>query len=157
VTLGGDTLTSRAAVLGVDVGPPVVLGAFGSADSNRVNVVFDEPVNPTNAVDLSHYSIGGLAISAARLAFPNTVILTTANQVPGTSYTLHVQGVMDLLGNVSSGVDVGFRGATLQMGGLRVDLWTNITGSSISDLTGSVHFARSSDFHTSGGVLGGFA
>jgi len=82
-----------------DTDPPLLSGAT-AADANHVVVEFNEPINPTDAGNPSNYTIAGLSISAADVLTGNrSVRLTTTNMSDGTSYTLAVSNVRDVVGN----------------------------------------------------------
>jgi len=93
----------------LDVVPPRLLRARGDASLERVIAGFAvggcagfPGLDPDSAQDPSNYSFaGGLTVSNADLE-PNgtTVILTTSRQRPDTLYTLSVQGISELSGNV---------------------------------------------------------
>lgn len=85
-----------------DVTPPVVLSAVAVGDPNQVVVDFSEPLEETSAEQLLNYAISdGIVLSAASLdANQRTVRLTTSTLSEGVQYTLTVNGVEDLAGNV---------------------------------------------------------
>lgn len=63
-------------------------------DARLVDVIFNETVDPISAVIPGNYAISPtLAVVAVALTSPNSVRLTTARQVNGTTYTLTVSGV----------------------------------------------------------------
>ncbi|MBN1948772.1 MAG: hypothetical protein JW784_03440, partial [Candidatus Cloacimonetes bacterium] len=68
-----------------------------------VNLIFSESLDETSAETTTNYSIQPeLNISAANLS-GNRVTLTTAEQTPGQLYTVSVNNVEDLAGNVIAG------------------------------------------------------
>lgn len=71
---------------------------------NQVRVGFSEPMLMTNgsagALNPANYTITGLTILSVAQDGEQAVILTTSNQTTGVSYTLEVQNVQDLDGNV---------------------------------------------------------
>jgi PKD repeat protein len=78
-----------------------LITAARAEDANHVVVDFNEPLNSTEAGDASNYTIGGLSIASAALLGDNrSVRLATSTMVDGTSYTLAVSHVRDLIGNV---------------------------------------------------------
>jgi hypothetical protein len=96
------TALSSGALLsvGADTNPPVLLGA-DSLFPGEVRVTFSEGVRPDTATNTANYAItrpgGSLAISAARVGSDAAeVILTTAAQTLGTTYTVTANGVRDL-------------------------------------------------------------
>lgn len=80
---------------------PAPVSAAAVTDTS-VDVVFSEQVEKVSAETLANYSITpALAISGAVLQADGiTVRLTTAKQVKGTQYTITVNGVKDISGNV---------------------------------------------------------
>ncbi|MDW7980201.1 MAG: lamin tail domain-containing protein, partial [Verrucomicrobiales bacterium] len=93
---------SSNAVLSVapDTNPPVLLRAFAMFPS-EVLVVFSEGLRPDTATNVANYTItnrlGQLAVTAARFGEHNSqIILSTAAQVEGETYTLIVNNVRDL-------------------------------------------------------------
>ncbi len=105
VTVGnpaGDT-NSRTAELTVlaDTVAPVLTQI--SAMSTQVVVTFSGPVDATTAALASNYRIGGVTVTGAAVNPANAaqVVLTTGGGLAfGTAYTLTVNGVQDLFGNV---------------------------------------------------------
>jgi len=88
VTSGGDTT------------PPTINSANASNETT-VGIIFSEGLDQTTAETLSNYSISpALSISDATLQNNNQVILTTGSQESGTAYTVTVNNVEDLNGNV---------------------------------------------------------
>jgi hypothetical protein len=102
LALGGATVTSAEATLTVDVTPPTVVRALATVDRSfdHVTVMFSEPVTARTATNAANYAIAGLSISSARLSGSGTnVVLKTGALTPGTSYTLTVNGIQDMVGN----------------------------------------------------------
>jgi alpha-L-arabinofuranosidase len=98
--------SSSNAVLHVtpDTTPPTLVAALSIA-TNKLQVVFSEPLNPASVVNLSNYLINGpggpTGGTAASLdSSGTTVTLTIPPLVLGASYTLTVNGVSDIAGNV---------------------------------------------------------
>ena len=115
-----DPFRNEALFAGVapdDDTPPQVVGVRAS-DVTTVVIDFSEPVD-ASAADPSLYVIEDdsgepLAVAAAELASAGTqVVLTTAPMTGGTPYTLSVNGVIDLNGNVLTVDSSGFAGVTL--------------------------------------------
>mgnify|MGYP000221110869 CR=1 FL=1 len=104
----GQTLTSTNAILTViqDTVPPTV--AYYTMpkinlNPNEVKLLFSEPVAASTAQNTANYQIFAtpantpLAVTAATLQpDERTVALTTADQTPGTTYRVVVNGVTDL-------------------------------------------------------------
>jgi len=88
ITTGGDTT------------PPTINSANASNETT-VGIIFSEGLDQTTAETTSNYAISpALSISDATLQNNNQVILTTATQESGTVYTVTVNNVEDLNGNV---------------------------------------------------------
>ncbi|MEK7729690.1 MAG: Ig-like domain-containing protein [candidate division KSB1 bacterium] len=79
-----------------DTTPPTLVSAR-ALDQNQVEVQFSEPITAASAVKISNYGFQpALAINAAILQTNSrTVILNTAKQADGTTYTLSVQNIFD--------------------------------------------------------------
>jgi hypothetical protein len=85
-----------------DVTAPVIDAVFSVGDPNRVTVIFSEAVDPVTAEQAGNYAVsGGITVSAALLGGDGrTVILTTSELSAAVTYTLTVNNVEDLAGNV---------------------------------------------------------
>lgn len=92
-----------------DVVPPRLLRVRGDATLERLIVTFavggcsgSPGLDPSSAQDPFNYSVsGGIMVSNAQLEASGTnVVLTTSRQTPNTYYTLRVEGVTDLSGNM---------------------------------------------------------
>lgn len=107
--------------------PPTIAKAR-AIGADRVLVRFDEPVEAISALDMTRYSIDGLAIRGVvfsgdparrRLAFNPTlaprqreaVLLDTSPMQDGMTYALVVDGVKDLSGNAATAT-VAFTGVS---------------------------------------------
>ncbi len=91
---------------GIDTTPPVAVSAV-SVNSTAVDVVFSEQLDRTAAENTVNYAIAPeLAVSGAALQPDGkTVRLTTQPQGWGTQYTLTVNSVSDVSGNIISGTE----------------------------------------------------
>jgi len=88
VTSGGDTT------------PPTINSANASNETTA-SIIFSEGLDEATAETVSNYAISpSLNISDATLQNNNQVILTTDSQESGTAYTITVNNVEDLNGNV---------------------------------------------------------
>ncbi len=145
VSAPGRTAISREAVVSVipDIWPPSVR-LTGNASLNEVWAIFSEPVGPATATAIQNYSINGLQIQTARMhhSDPRIVILNTAPQTPGTRFDWAVSGVRDpsTAQNELPPTTGTFAAWTLQLGWVRRELWTNIFGGKVADLTNHVKF-----------------
>ncbi|MGB6049018.1 MAG: lamin tail domain-containing protein [Flavobacteriales bacterium] len=86
-----------------DTAPPIIVSATVT-DDQHVDLLFNEPVEQTSAEALSNYALGpsnGIASAALNGTNPSLVHLTLASPMAnGTTYTITVNGVQDLSGNV---------------------------------------------------------
>lgn len=106
---------SPAAVLTVvpDTFPPMVdqAGAMASRTGSTfdVGVLFDEPVTQASAQTVANYSIAGGTISAAKYwdGSPG-VVLTVSGLTAGNVYTVNVQNIADLKGNIMTSDSASF-------------------------------------------------
>jgi uncharacterized repeat protein (TIGR03806 family) len=95
------SVTSAPAMLTVlpDTNAPTLVFAGNTGLSNVV-VLFSEGVEPATAANPTNYSIApGIAVSAAAVTDPKTVILSTAPLTLSNNYTLTVNNVRDLAGS----------------------------------------------------------
>jgi hypothetical protein len=85
-----------------DTTPPELLAASASGRTDRVFVVFDEPLEQTSAEDISNYGIAPTisVIGATLTSDLKSVVLSTAMLSEGVEYTLTVNAVRDLAGNM---------------------------------------------------------
>lgn len=95
----------------VDLSPPEIL-SVDVTGPQTVGVIFSEPVSEVTANDPGHYSLQpGIAVTAALrdAADPARVNLTLASNLQnGTTYTLTVNGVEDLVGNATVDAQASF-------------------------------------------------
>lgn len=78
-----------------------IISAVQSLNDNSFEVSFNEPVDPTSAVALANYTINGLGSpTAVEATATNKVKLSYANAVVSGSYTLTVNNVADVKGNI---------------------------------------------------------
>lgn len=149
VAVPGASATSAEATLTVapDNKPPVLSGAAADDTFTRVTVTFSEPVTAPTATTAANYIFGGgLAVSAAQLAGPSTVQLTTSQQAEDTAYSLSVTNVQDNAGNpVAPGAQVEVRSWKLQSGRVRLALYMDVGGAAVSDLLASGKYPGTPD------------
>lgn len=93
----GPRSAPTAATTLVDVTPPRVVSVNASGSSNRVTVVFDEPVEEASATVPGHYFIDqGIAVTGAALDGDfRTVVLTTSDHTHDATYQFTVSDVRD--------------------------------------------------------------
>ena len=100
----GSTFTNSTTVTVLTQPPYVMLAGLPIWNTNQVDVLFDEAVNPASAAVAGNYSLnnGATVTSAVMGLESNKVVLTTVgltwNANPG-AYTLTVNNVQDLYGN----------------------------------------------------------
>ncbi len=83
-----------------DTTPPTLASAYATS-STAVEVTFDEQVDQTTAETIANYSVAKLTITDAILqSLGKTVELITTAQDPGYAYTVTVNNIEDLAGNV---------------------------------------------------------
>ncbi|MBT8054607.1 MAG: DNRLRE domain-containing protein [Gammaproteobacteria bacterium] len=77
-----------------------LITAAGAQDATHVIVDFNEPLDSTEALNTSNYSVDGLSVNSAELlSGDRSVRLTTSNMSSGSSYTLVVNNLQDLVLN----------------------------------------------------------
>jgi len=87
-----------------DTTPPTLVSAAAAGDPTRVILVFSESVNPATAAAMTNYDITGPINITAATCTQNVVTLSVAPAFSDlTSYTLTVNNVRDLIGNVIAG------------------------------------------------------
>ena len=93
---------------------------------DRISLTFNEEMDETSATEASNYEVPGLSVREA-VFVGNKVVLMTAEQTPGKTYSVGIKGVKDVAGNaLTTDVDVSaFVEAT---GFLWWDTWTGIGG-----------------------------
>ena len=98
----GSVLSSVATLtVIIDTNPPTLVSAAADCASNTVCITFSEPVDPVSATAPANYSINnGVMVLSVVLGSPNTVCLNSTPLNPGVSYTVSVNGVRDLCGNI---------------------------------------------------------
>ena len=135
-------VTSQEAILTVtaDTVKPTLAQVEGAGDFTHVRLAFSEPVDKASSEKLANYTIEGLSISAAvRSDAPNdhVVVLTTAKQAEGKEYTLTVKDIADTATGanlVATGTQAKFTSFALVGGGLKIELFLDITGSAVQAL-----------------------
>jgi uncharacterized repeat protein (TIGR01451 family) len=144
------SITSGVARLTVltDTNPPTLSRVSGSATMEKVTVGFSEPVDPDTANNpRNYYFNGGLAALTAQLQPDGSnIVLVTTRQTPGQVYSLTVTGVTDvaILHNPVNAT-TNFTAWVLTRGFLHRDIYYNLAGGAISDLTNSARFPDSVD------------
>jgi hypothetical protein len=105
----GNTNTCSQTVTVEDTTPPTVLATDVDCTSNKVCITFNKTVDPVSASNPANYSISpGVTLNNAVLGPPDTVCLLTTQLAPGITYTLAINGVRDLCGNVMAATNLSF-------------------------------------------------
>jgi hypothetical protein len=110
-------VTSQVAILTVapDTTPPAVISVDVNCESNQVCLRFSEALDPSSAENPANYTVNnGETVIEAMFTPPDTVCLTlTPSLNPSLIYTLSIQGVKDLCGNVlATNIDFSCRTCT---------------------------------------------
>ncbi|MBI5385163.1 MAG: lamin tail domain-containing protein [Verrucomicrobia bacterium] len=140
-TLGTSTSSSATLAVLADTNPPA-LYAVANLGSNTVHVLFSEPVEANTATTLNNYSLsGGVTISAAAFAgSPRVIQLTTTPLARGGNYTLTVNRVRDRAATANVLATNSQASFTVQLKGVYREVFTNIIGGTLADLTNSPAF-----------------
>ncbi len=145
VTSSVVTLTVQA-----DLTPPTIVSASGRQTLTNAIVTFSERITPASANNAANYGANnGLSIATATLDATGTrVILTTSAQTPGTAYTLTINNLNDVsvAGNaIATDSTASFTAWVPSRGFLNAELFLNLSGNAIADLTGSPRFPNFPD------------
>jgi hypothetical protein len=101
--LDPSAVVSAAFTINADTQKPTLVSVYTGTAGNKVFAAFSEPVDKVAAEATANYQITGgpVSISSAALGTDKkTVTLTTGTLAKGTTYTLTVNNVKDLSGNV---------------------------------------------------------
>ena len=147
-------VTSAVALLNVqlDTTPPTLVSAANSGLAS-VRVIFSEPLLASTATNKANYVItntsGPLTVLAAAWGSDaQTVLLTTTNQTLNQAYTLTVNGVRDASSNtnlIAANSQITFTNRAFTIGYIRRQLYNNISGTTVANLTGSANYPNSPD------------
>ncbi|MEW6159718.1 MAG: PA14 domain-containing protein, partial [Verrucomicrobiota bacterium] len=133
-------LRSADATLSInaDLQPPTIAAIEGSATLDRVKILFSEPIDPADALDIANYQIDGLTVTSARLLSDGRrVVLSTSAHTPGALYTLIVNRIRDVAAArnpVAAGTQASFHGFVFTSGFLRREIFTGFGGTRVADL-----------------------
>ncbi len=127
VALPGLVRSSDEATLTVspDNLAPTITSVVGNGTFDKLTVSFSEAVDPATASTLTNYTFApALQVTAAQVRNLTNVLLSTAPQKQGTQYTLTVNRVKDLAGNLvpASNRSV-FYSRIARPGGLELQYW----------------------------------
>ncbi|MBI5383836.1 MAG: HYR domain-containing protein [Verrucomicrobia bacterium] len=123
-----------------DTVAPTVVRSIGWRYNDGFTLEFSEPLEPVSATFLGNYQAdNGLKILSATLDPSRTIVsFTTAPQAPGTRYTITLNNVLDASSAANSvAADTTASFSTWAVGGnaILVEVWTNLNGGSIGELT----------------------
>ncbi len=133
-----------------DQAGPRLLAALPDPSFSQVTLRFSEPLDPGSAETPSNYALGGgVSVTRATLQPNRTdVVLATSRQQHATRYEVTVRGVRDASdqGNpVDTATRLDFTTLAIAPGALRRDVFYNIPGSLVSELTASERFPHPPD------------
>ena len=121
--------------------PPKILKAVGSATLNAITISFDGPLS-ASSTNPSHFALSGnVSVTAATLNTNTSrdIVLTTSAQVPGSNYTITVNGVLSVTGEqIAPNSTVQFTAWKLSSGWVTREFYLNVdtnnAGGGILDL-----------------------
>ncbi|HMJ91586.1 MAG TPA: PA14 domain-containing protein, partial [Candidatus Acidoferrum sp.] len=125
---------------------PTLVSCRGFRYGDGFSLLFSEPVDPVSATFLGNYQIsGGLQILSATIDPRGTLVtFQTSPQALGSTYTVTINGVKDVSSSANTiAANTIATFSTWIVGGnnaFMVEVWTNIGGSTIIDLTGQPKF-----------------
>ena len=134
-----------------DTEPPSLLEATSNGTLGGVALSFSEPLDRASAESPGNYSISGLTvISAALNPDERSVSITTSEQVDGATYEVHVSGVRDKAysANTLESASLEFTAVLTDSGALLLEIYSGISGTSVSALRGAGKFPDSPDSST---------
>lgn len=157
----GASATSSEAALTViiDSTPPQLLSAQAGPNQKTVTLTFSEELEGASAGQTGSYSIQGLTITGLTRTGPNTVVLNTSAQTPGTTYTVVAAGVRDSAGNLTdpNANSKSFTAMVIQPGVILYEMWSGIPGTAVSALTSSPKYSGPPDFRILLGLFDGMS
>ncbi len=140
-SFGSVTSVTAGLSVSADTVAPV-LSDVANLNSNLVQVTFSEPVSPATGTNFANYSLNnGATVLSAAVGSTNTiVVLKTSALQRGSNYALTVSNVRDLSA-ASNAVTAGSQKSfTVLLKGIYREVYTDIAGSFISELTNSPAF-----------------
>ncbi len=114
--------------------------AVGSASLTRASVFFSRPLDPSSIQSSNFVFSGGVTVSAAEVDANDStkVNLTTSAQSQGTVYTITINGISDDTGSaIGADSKVNFTAWKLVTGWVTREVYLNIAGGTVADLTSS--------------------
>jgi autotransporter-associated beta strand protein len=158
VVTNGFSRVERSSTVTVisDSTAPTIVSAVGSQYQDTIVVTFSEPVDEHTACGPVYAINNGLRVLSA--SYDSTsrrrVTLRTTPQTPGTTYTITVNGVKDTssAGNtIAANSTARFTGWIAAGSGVYVEIFTNIAGTAVANLTNDNKFINNLPdvtFHT---------
>jgi hypothetical protein len=134
---GGSATSSEATLtVNIDSTKPQLIGAAAGENQKSVTLTFSEAVDPITAAAISSYNIAGLNVTAATLKGDSSVVLATAPQTAGNTYTVTATGVKDSAGNTmdTTANSKQFVAMAIQRGVLKYEAYYGPGGTAVSDL-----------------------
>ena len=130
-----------------EFGPPTIVSVT-NAGNNILQVRFSLPVQPAGATNVANYALtnvsGNVQIFGAALVNDNrTVQLTTASQIPFATHWLRVSNLIDAANSrnvMAANTQIIYTNAAFTSGYVQRQLYFNISGSAVSDLTNNANF-----------------
>ncbi|MEI7730395.1 MAG: lamin tail domain-containing protein [Verrucomicrobiota bacterium] len=147
--IGGEGTNSSQVSVNLAIDGPVVLSARGGNQIYRARLVFNKALLASTATNLANYAIdNGLQILGATLEFSTNVNLATSPQAEGTNYTITVNNVRDSTAQTNLMVPnstIAFQAWRYTNGFLLSEIYTNITGSTVANLTNNTRYPNLPD------------
>ena len=158
----GQTTVAHMSNFGLleDPTPPAIAG-IRQTTGDRLIVTWNEPVTDASAGLASNYTLdNGATISSATLGSDqqSVTIVTASPLMGGTAYTLTANNIQDRStpANTGNNVQIGFRALGIQQGIAKSEIFTGITGTAVTSLTGAGKYqANAPDLITHLPVLNG--
>ncbi|HMJ90716.1 MAG TPA: PA14 domain-containing protein, partial [Candidatus Acidoferrum sp.] len=140
-SVGVVTSVVATLVVNTDLTAPV-LSEVINLSSNLVQVSFSEPVTPFTATNAGNYTLnnGATVLSGAMGSSSDTVVLKTSGLQRGNNYTLTVNNVRDVAAAQNLIAANSQKSFTVLLKGIYREIYTDLFGSLISDLTNSAVF-----------------
>ena len=148
VTSSVDTTQTEDVPREKDTDPPKIVGATGNNTFDWITVTFSEAISSRISDVASNYKVSeDIKVISAELVNPVTVNLATSLMEPETDYTLSVTNITDIAGNEITvpGNKITFPSFVFTTGLAEMQIWTDISGGSVADLTADPRFPDSPD------------
>lgn len=141
----GSVSRSVAVTVLPDAQKPQVAYAVGWRYNDGFTIAYTELMDAASATYLGNYQANnGLKILSATLDPTRQIVsFRTAPQTPGTTYTITINGVKDASSSANAilaSTSVHFTTWSVGGNGVMVELFTNIQGGAVADLTGTPKF-----------------